>query len=581
MNPVLTAKAQNPALQAQALMADARALWQAGELGSAITAMSEACEISLSTSNEALKAEAHMRAGIVYNYANRFDLAFRAIDAAETFAKSAQVPQLLRLKIQTNRASFLLAAGFLQKSLASHASIVSQVSDEPVDDELNVKSAALGNLIYNNLLLGKLKAALDAGAEIEKNIRNPGSPIDLATRVNNYCWYATALSQAGNTKTAITLLSEARELVPAGNRALEITFSIALGVAEVHAGLTDTGITRLVETAQLAEHLQLFHQHALQALTLVYEHVGDIAKALETVERLEVVMKEAARGVVGIEGDDDAHTTSVERELKAKAIAESEADAIAAKKSGREIPDHIKPKDADADTAWIRRLDDRAAKLRMKRFNELTHSERGEVFDGLAKAAALVDDDTGKHCARVEKLTYDFAKALGWDEARAQLLARAARLHDVGKLGIPHRILLAPRKLTPMEYEIVKKHVNIGVDLLGFSQNDVVKLALIIAQHHHEKWDGSGYPKRLFEEAVPIEARIVSICDVFDVITHQRSYKRAWNVQFAREELEFHAGKQFDPNLIEIFLRDVVKEDYVIPTYFPNETPSLFETTRF
>jgi HD-GYP domain-containing protein (c-di-GMP phosphodiesterase class II) len=581
MTSVLDSKAMPAEERATLLMGEARALWQAGDLPAAIKAMDTACVLSLTTQNAVLKAEAHMRAGIVYKEASKFDVAFRSIGVAESVASAANLPQSLQLKIKANRASFLLAAGFLHKALLVSQEVIDATREIQNDETLVAHFTALTNLILNNLLIGKLKAALDAGAQTLPILRNRASALEPLMRVQCFGWHATALAQAGQTKAAIALLNEARPLIPAGNRAQEINFSIALGVAEVHAGLKDTGLTRLVETVQVSESLGLFHQYALQALTMVYEHVGNIAKALETVERLEVVMKEAARGVVGIEGDDDAHLTPAEKELKAKAIAESEADAIAAKKSGKEIPDHIKPKEADADTAWIRRLDDRAAKLRMKRFNELTHSERGEVFDGLAKAAALVDDDTGKHCARVEKLTYDFAKALGWDEARSQLLARAARLHDVGKLGIPHRILLAPRKLTPMEYEIVKKHVNIGVDLLGFSQNDVVKLALIIAQHHHEKWDGSGYPKRLFEEAVPIEARIVSICDVFDVITHQRSYKRAWNVQFAREELEFHAGKQFDPNLIEIFLRDVVKEDYVIPTHFPNETPSLFETTRF
>jgi HD-GYP domain-containing protein (c-di-GMP phosphodiesterase class II) len=581
MTSVLDSKAMPAEERATLLMGEARALWQAGDLPAAIQAMDTACVLSLTTQNAMLKAEAHMRAGIVYKEASKFDVAFRSIGVAESVASAAKLPQSFQLKIKANRAAFLLAAGFLQKALSVSQEVIDATREIQHDETLVAHFTALTNLILNNLLIGKLKAALDAGAQTLPILRNRASALEPLMRVQCFGWHATALAQAGQTKAAIALLNEARPLIPAGNRAQEINFSIALGVAEVHAGLKDTGLTRLVETVQVSESLGLFHQYALQALTMVYEHVGNIAKALETVERLEVVMKEAARGVVGIEGDDDAHLTPAEKELKAKAIAESEADAIAAKKSGKEIPDHIKPKEADADTAWIRRLDDRAAKLRMKRFNELTHSERGEVFDGLAKAAALVDDDTGKHCARVEKLTYDFAKALGWDEARSQLLARAARLHDVGKLGIPHRILLAPRKLTPMEYEIVKKHVNIGVDLLGFSQNDVVKLALIIAQHHHEKWDGSGYPRRLFEEAVPIEARIVSICDVFDVITHQRSYKRAWNVQFAREELEFHAGKQFDPNLIEIFLRDVVKEDYVIPTHFPNETPSLFETTRF
>jgi HD-GYP domain-containing protein (c-di-GMP phosphodiesterase class II) len=578
--PALTA-----AQRAGLLMGEARELWQAGDIGRASEVMLEACTLSRTTSDNKLKAEAHMRIGIIYNFAYKYDLAFRAINLAEEFTKGGDVPAAFMLKLEANRAAFLLGAGFLRKSLDSLLE-VGKKSASALDGDGRVAFIDSHiNLIYNYILLGKKKAAIDIGAKISPLARDPSSPIDPLNRVAYYSWHATALAQAGDTKGAIELLTEARKIIPAGNKAMEINFSIALGVSEVHSGLVDQGISRLTETLRHAENYSLFFQNALYALTLVYEHVGNIAKALELIERLENVMKEAARGVVGIQGDEDAYDTPAELVEKAEATAKSIAEAIDAAIDAREkglgstAAPH--PIETNVDTTSVRRLDDRAARLRMKRFNELTHDERGELFDQLAKAAALVDDETGKHCARVELLTYKFAIALKWEEPRARLLAQAARLHDVGKLGIPHRILLAPRKLTPMEYEIVKKHVNIGVDLLGFSQAEVVKLARTIAQGHHEKWDGSGYPKKLLGDQNPIEARIVSIVDVFDVITHQRSYKRAWNVQFAREELEFNADKQFDPDLVEIFLRDVVQADYVIPTDFPNEIPTMFEVSEF
>ncbi len=563
------------------LMVSARNYWQQGDLATASELLLNACALSRRSNDAQLQAEAHMRLGIVYSTAGKNDLAFKVIDAAQGFAIDGKLAASLLDKIQANRASFLMGAGFLRKSFDTSLAVSDRTKHASDADGKAAFYVAKINLIYNSLLLGKLKGALDIASSISALARNPNSAIELANRVHYYCWHATALAQAGDNKMARELLTEARGLIPKDSKSLEISFSIALGVAEVHSGLRDNGISRLVETARHAEEWGLFYQNALYALTLVYEHVGNIAKALETVETLENVMKEAARGVVGIQGDEDAHETAQERALKAEATAKSIVDAIEAKESGKPVRNGPTSIEDSVDTALVRRLDDRAARLRMRRFNELTHSERGELFDQLAKAAALVDDETGKHCARVELLTYEFAKAMGWEERRAKVVSQAARLHDVGKLGIPHRILLAPRKLTPMEFEIVKKHVNIGVDLLGFSQDEVVKMAQIIAQGHHEKWDGSGYPKKLFEEQTPIEARMVSIVDVFDVITHQRSYKRASNVQWAREELEFFAGKQFDPNLVEIFLRDVVQEDYVIPTDFPNEIPTLFETSEF
>ncbi len=558
-------------------MVQARELWQKGDLSGASEAMVEACNLSRTTDDGRLKAEAYMRLGIIYNLALKYDLAFRVIDAAQSFATESAAPKSLHDKIDGNRASFLLGSGFLQKSLDSLNDVIARTTGYTDNDRRSTNVISRINLIYNYMLLGKLKLALDVCKDVAEAARDPKTPIDDLNRLAYFCWHATALAQANNTKAAIALLSEARQFVPAGNKAHEITFGIALGVAEVHAGLVDNGLTRLNEIVEQAENLSLYYQNALYALTLVHEHLGNIGLALQLVEKLEGVMKEAARGVVGIQGDEDTHDSPEERAMKAEATASSLAEALAARESKDAEPLAPHPIESNVDTTSVRRLDDRAARLRMRRFNELTHAERGELFDQLAKAAALVDDETGKHCARVELLTYKFAKALGWDESRSKLLSQAARLHDVGKLGIPHRILLAPRKLTPMEYEIVKKHVNIGVDLLGFSQADVVKMARIIAQGHHERWDGSGYPKKLFGDQNPIEARIVSIVDVFDVITHQRTYKRAWKVEFAREELQYHAGLQFDPDLVEIFLRDVVQEDYVIPTDFPNEIPTLFE----
>jgi response regulator RpfG family c-di-GMP phosphodiesterase len=571
--------------RAEELMGEARALWQLGDLSRASEALVEACNLSVTTTDNKLKAESHMRLAIIYNQALKYDLAFRTIDTAQGFASLGSTPPSLALKIQGNRASFLLGAGFLRKSHDTLIEIGALTADSRDAESRATYIISQTNLIYNYILLGKKKAALDAGAKISPLARDASSPIDALNRVMYYSWHATALAHAGDTKAAIELLTEARKIIPPGNKAMEIGFSIALGVSEVHAGLTDQGISRLTETLNHAENYSLHYQNALYALTLVYEHVGNITKALELVEKLENIMKEAARGVVGIQGDEDGHDSPEELAEKAAATAKSLADAIDAAIDAHEKGDvslaSPHPIETNIDTTSVRRLDDRAARLRMRRFNELTHDERGELFDQLAKAAALVDDETGKHCARVELLTYKFAKALKWEEPRARLLAQAARLHDVGKLGIPHRILLAPRKLTPMEFEIVKKHVNIGVDLLGFSQAEVVKLARTIAQGHHERWDGSGYPKKLLGDQNPIEARIVSIVDVFDVITHQRSYKRAWNVQFARQELEFNADKQFDPDLVEIFLRDVVTEDYVIPTDFPDEIPTMFEVSEF
>jgi putative two-component system response regulator len=130
----------------------------------------------------------------------------------------------------------------------------------------------------------------------------------------------------------------------------------------------------------------------------------------------------------------------------------------------------------------------------------------------------------------------------------------AAPMHDVGKIGIPDAVLQKPGPLDEREWEIMRRHPAIGAEILGGHQSGLLSIACRIAQAHHEKWDGSGYPEGLAGEDIPLEARIVAIADVFDALTSVRPYKAAWPVEKAAEHLRTQAGKHFDPRLVELFL---------------------------
>ena len=127
-------------------------------------------------------------------------------------------------------------------------------------------------------------------------------------------------------------------------------------------------------------------------------------------------------------------------------------------------------------------------------------------------------------------------------------------MHDIGKIGIPDHILQKPGKLTPEEWEIMKSHTTIGDDIIGDDNSNLLQVARIIALNHHEKWDGSGYPKGIAGEAIPIEARIVSIADVFDALTSIRPYKTAWTIEEAVDYIKQQSGSHFDPTLVAAFL---------------------------
>lgn len=191
-----------------------------------------------------------------------------------------------------------------------------------------------------------------------------------------------------------------------------------------------------------------------------------------------------------------------------------------------------------------------------ERTRELEESQL-ETLSRLSLAAELRDDDTGCHVSRVSEYAALLAREAGLEPERCELIRRAAPLHDIGKIGIPDSILLKPGKLTDEEFAIMKSHVVVGARILEGSSCDVVRLAETIALTHHERWDGRGYPNGLIGSDIPLEGRIVAICDVFDALTSERPYKQAWPVEKAVAEIERCAGTQFDADLVACFLRIV------------------------
>ena len=178
-----------------------------------------------------------------------------------------------------------------------------------------------------------------------------------------------------------------------------------------------------------------------------------------------------------------------------------------------------------------------------------------EMLTRLARAAEYRDDDTGQHTERVGHLSARIARALGWSEDQVWMLERAATLHDIGKIGIPDAVLLKPGRFTPEEFQQMKGHTMVGASILAGASAPLIQMAEVIAASHHERWDGTGYPNALSGEAIPLEGRIVSVADVFDALTSERPYKRAWAREDAIAEIACQAGVQFDPQVVAAFVR--------------------------
>lgn len=179
---------------------------------------------------------------------------------------------------------------------------------------------------------------------------------------------------------------------------------------------------------------------------------------------------------------------------------------------------------------------------------------REESIHILSKAGEFRDDETAKHTIRMGRFSGKLAVLCGLSDKMAKNIRYAAPLHDVGKIGISDTILLKPGKLTYEEFEIMKTHAEIGYRILSESTSDVLSLGAEIALNHHEKFDGSGYPRGLIGDDIPISGRIAAVCDVFDALTSKRVYKEAMPIEKALDILKEGRENHFDPQVLDNFL---------------------------
>ncbi len=178
---------------------------------------------------------------------------------------------------------------------------------------------------------------------------------------------------------------------------------------------------------------------------------------------------------------------------------------------------------------------------------------RQQIIRRLGRAAEFRDNETGNHIIRMSHFCRLIGIAAGLGEKTVEILYNASPMHDVGKIGIPDHILLKPGKLTEEEWQVMRRHPRIGADIIGQHSDELLQSAWAIALCHHEKWDGTGYPSGLKGEDIPLMARIAALADVFDALTTERPYKKAWTIEAAVSHIEAQAGSHFDPGLIEPF----------------------------
>ena len=201
----------------------------------------------------------------------------------------------------------------------------------------------------------------------------------------------------------------------------------------------------------------------------------------------------------------------------------------------------------------------------------IIYETQQQIIQRLGRAAEFKDNETGLHIIRMSHYSRIIAEKASSDKLWSELIFNTAPMHDVGKIGIPDKIILKPGKLNDEEWAIMKKHCEYGAEIIGDHNSRVLQMAKEIALTHHEKWDGSGYPYGLSGKDIPVTGRIIALADVFDALTSVRPYKSAWPVEKAVNLIVEHAGEHFDPDLVMVF-KDVLPEMLVYKEKYAEST---------
>jgi putative two-component system response regulator len=306
------------------------------------------------------------------------------------------------------------------------------------------------------------------------------------------------------------------------------------------------GYSRIAETSDSSQALAIYRQFVPDLICLDLNMPG-----LDGFGVLQQLVPEIPAGtylpILMLTGDSSSHAKQKALSLGAKDFVTKpfNADEVLLRIENLLVPRFMHLELQSQNELLERRVRQRTLDLEEVRL---------EVLDRLARAAEFRDDETGRHTRRVGRVAALLAQALGIEEVAVELIERAAPLHDIGKIGIPDRLLLKPGKLTEDEFAVMKRHTTIGAEILAGGRSRLVQEAQEIALHHHERWDGTGYPTGLVGEAIPVSARIVALADVFDALTHPRPYRDAWPLEKVLLEITGQIGRAFEPRCAAAFL---------------------------
>jgi putative two-component system response regulator len=521
-----------------------------GQSFQAIEPAVDAVDLATRAQNDPLRRKALTFLGMMYADSGNTS------QAIECYAQALELAQSLRdsiaeCSVWVNLGVALLYAAQYRDAIGCFEHSIHLARSGPQAQRL--RSAGFSNIALCCLHLEDFGRGLKAAETCIRESAEPHDSSELVSRVLKENYYTRLLLEVNDIEKAGERVDLARRYAAQSRSArAEIAAAIAEGLYQVQAGRVDLGISKLTSTLEKARILKSMLRDTLAALVKAYEIVGQPQRALiylrEMMESLRQTQQENALRHV------QRHIDKVGQQVTVPLISS--------------------------------RLRLHEAALQGQVAEQELFRSRIEMLERLAVTAELRDDSTGEHSYRVGKLAALLAQEFGCDDGTCYMVELAARLHDIGKIGVPDAILLKPDKLNEAERQIMRTHTTVGAELLSKSNIPHMQMAEEIARFHHEWWDGTGYPGNLSGSAIPLAARITALADVFDALTHKRPYKIAWPINAALDEITRLRGLQFDPQLTDLFvvLVERLRENHIDVDSFLGqaalESPFLQARTR-
>ena len=386
------------------------------------------------------------------------------------------------------------------------------------------KAAALCNLAQSYLYLEEYPPGLQAITESLKLSEEPETAFGCFSRtIREFTFVQIALELGKLSSAREHSLKCGEYAIRSSTRRCEYVAAVAKGLCEIHGGDVERGLELLERALSLSgEEGTPQYIAALAALVKGYQHAGRPELALSRMNQLmNTIRRSREKGFLAL--------ISLPRDARVQVGFATEQSDLQA-------------------------FQIREAELRVQVAHREVENSRIEMLERLSVTADLKEESSGEHGYRVGRLSSLIAKALEWSNDSLIALEVAARLHDIGKIAVPDRILLKSLELVDAERHFISTHTLIGAELLAKSNIPQLRMAEEIARCHHEWWNGEGYPAKLAGKRIPIHARIVALADVFDALTHGRPFSSPWPMERAIEEIRSKKGTQFDPELTDVFL---------------------------